>query len=121
MAFIPKDVILAAWSTITEVINGANLWSNKRGEAEKAASILREAALNAIPKQDAKTATQLDDRAQKAEKIAQGDNLEAFAALMPYLLARREGARMFMDRPSEGALQYLTAINEKIAEILLIF
>jgi hypothetical protein len=116
-----KQDVMNAWNIVTAVINSSNLWSNNRQEAEQAASLLRETALKAIPEPSTRTATQIDHRARKVEIIAQDDNLELFATLMPYLLKRREGARMFMDRPSEGGLQYLTAINEKIAEILLIF
>jgi hypothetical protein len=116
-----KPEILEAYNKVYTVIQSGNLWINLRNEAEKAATLLRDNALKAIPEASALTATQLDDRGRQAEIIAHGDNLEVFAAIMPYLLRRREGARMYMDRPSDGALEYLTAINKKISELLNLF
>jgi hypothetical protein len=116
-----KFDILSACSKIDSCIMVSVLKNQAKAELNDALKLLHDTALKAVTEQPAQTATQIDDRGRKAEIIAHGDNLEAFAAVMPYLLKRREGARMYMDRPSEGALQYLTAINQKIAEILSIF
>lgn len=116
-----KREILQAHNVISAVINSSNLWSNNRNEAETAATLLRDTALKAIPEPMTATELSLDTRPEKAEIIAQGNDLDMLAAVMPFLLKRQEGARMYMDRPSEGALQYLEAINKKIAEILNIF
>jgi hypothetical protein len=113
--------ILNAHNKVSSAIQVAQLWSDNRNEAEKAATLLRDTALKAIPGPEVKTATQLHEMAEKAEMIAQGNDLDMLAAVMPYLLKRQEGARMYMDRPSEGALQYLEAINKKISELLNIF
>lgn len=113
--------ILQAHNKVSSAIHLAKLWSDNRNECEKAATLLRDTALKAIPADSPKTATERYEVVQKVEKMAQGDSLDLFAALMPYLLERRELARHYADRPDDRMLEMFEAINKEIAEILLIF
>lgn len=113
--------VIKAWSIITSVINNSNLMSDKRNEIEKAASFLRETALKAIPDTGAQTATQLCHKHEQAEIIAHSDGLQLFQSFIPYLLRRQEAARHYMDKPSDECLEYLTAINKTISELLNLF
>jgi hypothetical protein len=114
-----QDVVNQAWHTLYEFIARKQMYPDEPTPESKALNVLSKAA--GVTGSNIKTATQIDDRHNQAEKIAHGDDLDMLAAIMPYLLKRREGARMYMDRPSEGALQYLEAINKKISEILQLF
>jgi len=116
-----KGEVNEAYHVIYGIIRIANVSNAYEDAAKKAASLLRDTALKAIPEPGAMTATQLDDRARQAEIIAHGDGLQLFGSLIPYLLRRQEAARHYMDRPSDEGLEYLTAINKTIAELLNIF
>lgn len=113
--------ILQAYNKVSSAIQAANFWFDGRNQCEKAATLLRETALKAIPETSAQTATEIDERNQKAELIANSDGLQLFGSLIPYLLKRQEVARYYTDMPDDQVLEMLTEINKEIIEILNIF
>jgi hypothetical protein len=116
-----KNLIINAWDIVTAVINKIDAPQSFKMEARAAADLLRETAEKSFPKPNAQTATALAERATQTEMIANCDGLANFATLLPYLVQRREFARMYIDRPDERFLEHLTAINKQISQILNIF
>lgn len=58
-----KADILTAWGKVVEVINGANIFSDKRQAAEQAAGVLRETALKACEDKAPESITTLEQLA----------------------------------------------------------
>lgn len=67
---------------------------------------------------------QLHEMVEKREdihRIAHSDSLDTFAQLMPYLLQRREAARLHYERPHEHTYMLMQHLNKEIAQILSLF
>lgn len=61
------------------------------------------------------------EKQEITDRIANGDSLDSFAAIMPYLLQRREIARRHYSNPTEGLYKYMQEINKEVAKILSLF
>ena len=61
------------------------------------------------------------EKQEETDRIANSDSLDTFAQLIPYLLQRREVARMHYKRPSQELYTHMQVINKEIAKILSIF
>lgn len=66
-------------------------------------------------------ATEIATESENIERIAQDDFMQTIAALMPYLMQRRDVARHLSEKPGIGGYEYLQKFNENIKEILCLF
>lgn len=67
---------------------------------------------------------QLHEMIEKSDaiyRIANYDFLDTLAALIPYLIQRREIAKRHNENPREWSYEHMQALNKEIATILSLF